>query len=1458
MSWGATVAPTTTVMEAEEGDEGSENGTLSLADPRSASDVRRCLVERAIGLPRASITSEHGDVEESPGRMDSSQRRRYGVSPTALAPLRREPASCSSIQPSVVSNCAVQYRLLKRKGVATESSTGGTASESAGADVSSSAHHDLGVGPLRVQLTEAFLEQLVKFSGIGRCDSDTVWVGDSQGEGGGSGGVGSNAQPQITAAESSAQGGLPWRDSRPSPVAASVVPGRYSPRAAPAPPATATSETSLHLVLLSVDVALDMTAPCKGHEERGDGTAGPLLPSVGRAAFLVLSLERLGIRGSESASLPVEAAGQQQHHRPWHGPAYNRLRREDAVRQRVCSLSLDDLSVKLVDDSALAAADRAREERAAAPLLPPLVMWDVLFASAVTAFPSTQRLVALGGVRVTAEIISKAVEAPFSEDSDGRAAAGAGAAARSGVTDFLFNASCESVHLCASVGGALLLVEACLLARTIIEGGSTGDEAEGGAGTDGGGRASARGASDLQHGWRHGLSASFEGVSVGGAVKSGGGELTGNMRRLSMERVGSSSPLRRSLSNVASVAVFEAPPGEGVSEGLSWSLEALDAGGSTDLKLAADFTAASLHYANAKAAYKDMKVISEVWQAGVSSVGLFSTGAGTGVPAAGDRSHAVERGRDLSVGFDIRGSSVTMQLPFDLLLEVNDVRIGSRPLPRAARVGRSGRLPDNRKLVLDLLAGDVRVFHALYGGTRCLPEDAQPPVITCAARGVVTLTPSSNATSVSLHSEHVYARLTPAFCAAFGSFVRFMVGPPSRRTFATSTAASLTDGVDRKAASCFEFGLGVREVEVDFVTGPCSPWAVSANVLVGGLQMRQKSTAATSLRDGSQASFELSLDAVESTQRRDPCHNAPALPQGAIQLIRTFLEPEARSDGDRSGVDLFSAWLSARKRARRGNAADERATVQPFIVALRDGGATAAQAFSVTSTSAGPRHRLVNSLALRAAPLLLACYPPTVRLFVGHYNRFERNAFRSFRSRADLPPRRICVMSYDIDIRGCSAVLLASLAAGARGIHLSAGVVRVKKDVVAPTATTRSPGVDEAHQPTSVADATGAADSTLSMSGYVGPAGVAFVQDWRCLLPASAGAGSGVGRAAGANATSTQLCVPIDLRWTVCYDSFDRCRQDLSLSSVQLYLEQSHFDLCVRLAQIFLAADFPGALPLASRATPAATRATCNATESAAGDTRSSLSVGRQSPAADHLPAAMAANDMNGNNKVWSLGGFLNLSIRLPLLQVVLAMGKRNGPFPPVLEIDVASVRLARGGVLTVRHVSVKSWSQEFNRMAARSGAAETMRAAGGGGGSGYRVVGRSGQSEESGKDFVRMEVRVPEVRAAGAQGHGAPGTLQAQLDVVFQVSYTRKLIRPRYFFRVPYTMASILHIGRRKRVLSADQHDVDLVGVACGVTAPLSELTLARCSSLPCVNHSRLLWTSKHLLPAMTSGRDD
>ncbi|CAN0372661.1 unnamed protein product, partial [Discosporangium mesarthrocarpum] len=53
--------------------------------------------------------------------------------------------------------------------------------------------------------------------------------------------------------------------------------------------------------------------------------------------------------------------------------------------------------------------------------------------------------------------------------------------------------------------------------------------------------------------------------------------------------------------------------------------------------------------------------------------------------------------------------------------------------------------------------------------------------------------------------------------------------------------------------------------------------------------------------------------------------------------------------------------------------------------------------------------------------------------------------------------------------------------------------------------------------------------------------------------------------------------------------------------------------------------------------------------------------------------------------------GWRDLSLRLPLFQLVLASESRDDRNPPILEVDVASIRYVQGH-LHIRHVCVTSW----------------------------------------------------------------------------------------------------------------------------------------------------------------------
>lgn len=1269
---------------------------------RSAPAVQQCLVEIAGDSPQADpADGETGNNTEFSGGENTPfrrQRRAPAQDFPSSSPVRWSRASTRTTTPQPApKECALQYRLLKQRASSTpneSSPRGGGGPDAAVSAVSTLTCHDIAVGALRVQLGEVLVEKLLRFSGLVRRQNEREEerAGDPAGETSGESNI---VAPPLTAAPVSLVQvqGQPTRASRLSPRAShsSLVSGQPSPRALPPRSPTFSLETSLHFVLHSVDVALDLSGAQGGYE------AGQA-----EVVFCVLSVSHLEASGSTSASYLGEKR-RQQHRGGEHSTVAWSEQMQDEESQTVCTLILGKLLVTLVDYSALVAEEIGPLVVSGPPTLMSRSLAQGVFLAGGGA-TGVRRLVGLDGARATAEILSKPDEGP-----GGAARSAAGNSTARNVPDFLFNASLESVEVCASVGAALLALEVCLLANKMTEKHSRAG--------DTGGTNALR--TRWRNGWCHGIGASFEGISVGGVAKSGGGQLTGNLRRLRVGRVGGGVlPSGELFASTSDVAVFEALLGEGNGEGLSWAVDISDHAGLTGVKLTSSFKSATLHYSNAKKAYFDVVSMMNEWKVGAARL-------------VANSSAAVER-RSRPFEFDIRGSAVALHLPFELELEVEGVRLRT-PLENQAPVGGRGGERAVGDLDINLTAGDVRVYHLPYG-TLCSPEDAGPTAIRCAARGIVTVRPSTNATAVSLHSEHVHVRLTPAFCASFGLFVRFMVGPPPRPLPAESALAIAAR--DRPPVS-FTFELKVRTVDVDFLTGLCNPSAVSAAFVVRGISMRQHATGSAAPEAGSQACFEMSFEAVEATQRRDPWLDAPALPQKAVQLIGTFVGKVSKNGGHSGapGAGLFSAWLSARKRAEGGSGRIGTCYTQPFLVAL--GTSSSGQAFYVKTTSSGPRHRAVNSLSLRLAPVLLVCYPPTFRILVGHYNRFAANAFRMHRSRADMPRRRIAVISYDIDIRGCSSVLLASLVDGARGLQLSAGEVTFKENTAARATAGASPaagvGVSHGSSPSLAGDTLNAADATLAMSGYTGPVGIVFLQDWRLALPSQVRPGGD------RTAAGVQLCAPIDLRWAVLYDHLDRCRQDVSLSSVQFYLEQPHFDLCVRVAQIFVAADYPGALP--PKLPPL----------SAEHSARTSTS---------------AADEVAGSSKNPKVEFFLATSLRLPLLQFVLANGKRNGPFPPVLEFDMASVRLARGGVLTVRHLSVNSWSQDVDTPMRPQVSAQAS-ARGSGSGCGYRVLGRSGQSEESGKDFLRMEVRVPEMRTTRP---GTPDPRRPQLDVVFQV----------------------------------------------------------------------------------------
>ena len=1318
----------------------------------SARNVRRCLIERVRGLRR-----ESSSVEASVD--DAGSPASAGKSPEH-PPLQYVNSSYSSqhgalLQPvgwrrTVPEGCALQYRLLKRR-EGGNGALGGAGGDDLVGATSTLACHDMAVGALRVRIDEALLERLLNF--VGRRGS----VGLESEEA-------TQLEPESVVEESVDQR---WGDAR---ISAGTVPAWKSNMSLPPRPSSAgissrpssatTSETSLHLAIRSVEVALELPTVAATAATGGDNgenntfeIGGGDSSALDRAAalFLVILLSRLEADGSES-NTSVVAAGAPRYAWAPRRAAPSAGPQEENVCQRICSVFLNDLSVVVVDGSTLGAAAAAKQTRQIHGLTTPSLAERVFATAAGSELPALQRLVEVSGARANAKVMS-------TSSAGERVPEIAERVATRNPPEVLFNASCEALHVCSSRGAAVVILEASLLGTkvwSIIDVGNGGRESP-----------QARVVPGVAPGrlWRHGIRASLLGVCAGGTSKDGGLQLMGNLSRLNVSRVGggssSESPWPCSVYSAigAGVALFEALPGEVGGNGLSYTVEVAGRGrGPCKVKLTTEFKSAFIHYVRAKRAVLDLKKVTDEFKAAATAAGLFhdrGTAQGDAILASGRG--GAPSGRT-SVEFTIRGSSVIMLLPFDLRLEVDDVSVSTRP--------RSPRQPaiDDGSVDLDLAAGEVRVFQALHGASRWTPQNAQPPAITCSARGNVGTRTSANKVHVALVTERVRVRLTPRFCASFGMFVRFMVGPPKRPPpAADSTAPAAVPRAITPAS--FTFELWVREAEVDFLAGPCNPGGVSSHVLVGEVSMKQNTLGEASPGEGIKTSFEMAFQSLRGTQRRDARRNAPALPKVAAQLIDAFLGPTVDSGGGdgggiERGVDVFLAWV-ARASLRKGEenkngCCGKRRSlyVQPFIIPLGSSASTPrTRAFSVVAKTWGPRQRLVNSLSLRLAPVLLACYPPTFRELVSSYNRFGSNAFRSFRSRTDMPPRRIAIVHYDVDIRGCGVVLLASLANGARGIHVSAGVVEVKEGTASPSAGGSSPRGHDGHGPRRhLADGT-----VLDISGFIGPVEMMCVQDWQSLpvlsseasrrggglggLGGGAVPGSAVGAAVGGESESvartTPLCVPIDVRWVVSYDREDQCRQDVSLSSVQFYLEQPHFDFCVRVAQIFLASNYAGALPPPKSSPKVASGPGCGRAE---------------------------------------IDNFLAVSLRLSLLQIVLAMGKKNGPQPPVLEIDVASVRLTRGGVLTVRHVSVNSWPQGgWDTTSLPEAVMTTVATPIGRGdtGGGYCILARSGPSEDSGKDFARMEVRVQEVPQKSRRRSLPP--LLPQLDVVFQVGTSRE-----------------------------------------------------------------------------------
>lgn len=1339
VSWGVDVSDAgSKAMNAGVSDNGVPSAEVAAvvgmaATGSSARNVRRCLIERARGPRRESVTVEAAEGPGSPASPEASRVLRVrsfpGLSDWTVL-LQRELR-----RRTMAEGCALQYRLLKRK------EGGGAAVDAAlGTGSTNVANHDFAAGALRVRIEESLLERMLNFIGRGKREEE------AQAE------IETEARPELSSVvEPAVDRQSDFRGA--SGVGSSKTSRLLPPRSAAAgqwavePPSATSSEICLHMSVQSVEAALELpcttTAAVIDEEEENvvsarkiddDGlfTADRDRDRDTAAVFLVLSLGRLEMNASESTT-SVVAVSAPKEVKTRRGIAVSfPIPREDSVCQRVCSFSLSDLSVVVVDRSNLAglvAADRAG--RSTVGLSTSTLAEHVFAAVTGSTIPDLQRLIRVGDTRASAKIL---ITSSGEIEPKGLVSRRTSGVARN-PPEILFNASCEAVHVCASRGAVAAILEACILGTNIWSRSPWGkvDRRGNRESPRSSLQANVYNATRMEDVWCRGIWGLVVDFRLGGTMKDGTVRLTGDMRRLEVVEVRHGGR--------ANVALFEDRPGEGAGEGLSYSVEVAEDG--RKIKLAVGLRSGFIDYMKAKRAVMELKTLGVEFNTVAIAISLFDVG---GSSPRGDTGLANGRkGTIAPTEFDIRGSSVIMHLPFELRLEVDGFRVCTR-----SRSPRQSVAEGDNDIELDLVADDVRIFQALHGG-RYWSRDAQPPSIRCSARGIVTSRPHLRKVHVALDSDHVRVRLTPSFCASFGSFVRFMVGPPAR---SPPPEDNPTISAEEIIPESFTFEMRLGEADVDFLASPCNPGAVSSNVVAGGVSMSQTTLGAASPGEGSRSTFVMSFETISGTQRRDTRRNAPDLPQVAVRLISAFVESSPGSsntgdEGDGGGnraVKLFSAWVSAKR--KEGSGGGKGVYVQPFIIPVEDAtDSPRARAFYVAAKTWGPRHRLINSLSLRLAPTLLACYPPTFRELVSSYNRFGGNAFRSFRSRADLPPKRTAVVHYDVDIRGCGAVLLASLADGARGIHVSAGLVEVKE-------AKQTKGGKE-----SVTLASRDDDTILAISGFVGPIEMAFMQDWRSLLlmpSANRDCGSSSGTIAvsklaavavsngsrasdkGPSERTTPLCAPIDMRWLVSYDRTDRCRQDVSLSSVQLYLEQPHFDFCVRVVQIFLAADYPGALSSKSSRKLAGGRA--------------------------------------------EIDSFLAVSLRLSLLQIVLAMGKKNGPLPPVLEIDVASVRLARGGILTIRHVSLNSWSQQCSGAvnSALRGGVSMKAERGNRGGHGYCVLARSGQSGDSGRDFARMEVRVQEVPQSRKSKSLPP--LLPQLDVVFQVGYLLEQSRQRGF----------------------------------------------------------------------------
>ncbi|CAN0195027.1 unnamed protein product, partial [Discosporangium mesarthrocarpum] len=428
--------------------------------------------------------------------------------------------------------------------------------------------------------------------------------------------------------------------------------------------------------------------------------------------------------------------------------------------------------------------------------------------------------------------------------------------------------------------------------------------------------------------WKQGVSLVCTSLSIGGALRGSGTRLTGNVLSLALKRID------RSFTHALPVIVLlEAPAEDPNGVCLTWSLEkGVGAaggeqewgGGAQSVKLTGEFSSAKVNYVNAKAGKKILMSAWETWDAGAPS----NTIEGHPGPKerGSSRNLAVAAGTDAppaarmpNIAFDFTGSDACLQLPFDLTVEAEGVHIVSPPVSDSGRGGgarvrgparaesRAGTGPHpfasasspgffpttpHGSTFLSVTTTAARLLHVPQV---CFGDGPPPrPMVGCVVRADILAGPGRDC-FVSLRCNEMAVCLAPESCAAFGAFMRLMIGPPSssrgrddaarhgraRRECLAPSPSLLPPSLPPVT---FKLELLVGHVDVDFVPGPCSPSAVVAAVAVRGTTLRHWSEVHAG-GGPKQSLITMELCEVEGSQRRDPTRNAPALPQAAVSLI---------------------------------------------------------------------------------------------------------------------------------------------------------------------------------------------------------------------------------------------------------------------------------------------------------------------------------------------------------------------------------------------------------------------------------------------------------------------------------------------------------------------------------------------------------------------------------------------